>query len=163
MLPFLRLLDDGKEHTFSSVVEALANHFKLTEHRELIPGGNFSRFSNRVGWTRKLMKKARLIEAPLRGRFRMSDRGRDLLKKHPQKIDIKLLEAYPEFVEFRQIGRQGVQGTAGADAGDEVGNVTQTPEELLESTHPSASDPSPSRCCRVRRVTPILSASETVG
>lgn len=52
MLPLLKHLSDGKEHSFSETVEALSKHFKLAEEeeRELLPSGTQPIFRNRTGW-----------------------------------------------------------------------------------------------------------------
>ena len=44
MLPLLKRVADGQEHTFPSLVEALAADFKLSEpeRRELLPSGGHS-------------------------------------------------------------------------------------------------------------------------
>lgn len=51
MLPFLRFLEDGKEHSLREAEEALAEHFKLTpaERAELLPSGQQGVFKNRIG------------------------------------------------------------------------------------------------------------------
>ena len=48
------------------------------------------------------MKQERLIEAPKRGLFVITGRGKQVLAKKPRKIDVKYLEQFPEFIEFRQ-------------------------------------------------------------
>ena len=60
MLPLLKQVSDGKEHTFPSIVDALAAEYKLSdsERRELLPSGGQFVFNNRVGWARTYMKKA---------------------------------------------------------------------------------------------------------
>ncbi len=102
MLPFLKTAEDGKEHSKREVVERLADYFKLSESelREMLPSGKQELFDNRVGWTRTYLKKAGLIETTRRGFFCITQRGRDLLQQNPAKIDIKLLNQYPEFKEF---------------------------------------------------------------
>ena len=68
MLPFLRHLADGNEHSLRDAEEALAEHFKLTpvERAELLPSGQQGIFKNRIGWARTYMKKAGLLEYPKR-------------------------------------------------------------------------------------------------
>ena len=52
MLPLLKLIADGQEHTSSQAIEALDQQFKLTDadRRELLPSGRQAKFVNRVGW-----------------------------------------------------------------------------------------------------------------
>ena len=63
MLPFLRLLVDGSEHTLFEVTESLAVEFNLTEaeRNQLLPSGHQEIMHNRVGWARTYLKKASLI------------------------------------------------------------------------------------------------------
>lgn len=75
MLPLLRLAGDGDHHQFRASVEALAQHFELSEkeRKELLPSGKQSTFDNRVGWARTYMTKAGLLESPKRGFFRITE------------------------------------------------------------------------------------------
>lgn len=102
MLPFLKIAEDGKEHSKQEALEKLAHHFKLSESelRELLPSGKQEYFDNRVGWARTYLKKAGLIETTRRGYFQTTERGQELLKANPQTINVKLLKQYPEFREF---------------------------------------------------------------
>lgn len=104
MLPLLRLAGDGQEHTPAEAVERLAREFQLSDddRRELLPSGGQPRFNNRVGWTTTYLKKAGLLKAVGRGRFQLTDRGRDVLTSRPAAIDVSFLESrFPEMLEFR--------------------------------------------------------------
>jgi len=64
--------------------------------------------------------------------FQITHRGQQILKEKPAFIDTKLLERFPEFVEFRTPGKKVSQNeTNGAVQGCE----TATPEEMLETAH----------------------------
>ena len=103
MLPLLRLAGNGVEHKFRDAVEALALEFQLTaeERSELLPSGSAFIFDNRVGWARTYLKQAALLESPRRGVFRITDRGVTVLAKNPTRIDVKYLDQFAEFREFR--------------------------------------------------------------
>lgn len=102
MLPLLKQVSDGKEHSFPSIVDALAAEHKLSdsERRELLPSGGQFVFNNRVGWARTYMKKAGLLSAPKRGVVQITDRGLKVLKGN-QPVDNRTLRQFPEFVEFQ--------------------------------------------------------------
>ena len=104
MLPLLRFLGDGVEHAKREAVESLAEKFKLTEEqrKELLPSGKQPLFGNRVGWARTYLKKAGLIASTRHGYFIITKRGREVLSQNPSKIDVKFLEQFPEFIEFRE-------------------------------------------------------------
>lgn len=73
-----------------------------------------------------------MLASPKRGYFQILPRGEKALMSSPPKIDIKFLEQYPEFIEFR---------TAKADPmGPSIPSVldpadSDTPEEALEAAH----------------------------
>jgi restriction system protein len=66
MRPLLKLVADGNEHSFPSIVEALTVDYKLTdsERRELLPSGSQFLFANRVGWARTYLKKGGTAVSP---------------------------------------------------------------------------------------------------
>jgi restriction system protein len=103
MLPLLRFLGDGEVHSKREAVDYLAEEFKLTdeERKELLPSGKQPLFSNRVGWARTYLKNAGLIKAVRHGFFVVTDRRKSVLSEKPDRIDVKFLEQFPEFLEFR--------------------------------------------------------------
>jgi len=132
MLPLLKLLFDGQEHSLRDSIEQLASEFQLTEEerKELLPSGRQSTFDNRVGWARTYLKKARLIESTRRGYFCITERGKKVVRDKPVKIDVRSLEQFDEFNEFRNLRHEKSETTQEWDEG-----IAQTPEELLESAH----------------------------
>jgi hypothetical protein len=58
-------------------------------------------FTNRVSWACVYLRKAGLLEGAGRGQFKITDRGREVLRNEPMRIDMKFLSQFPEFVEFR--------------------------------------------------------------
>jgi restriction system protein len=103
MLPLLNRASDGQEHAVPLLVDALAAEFRLSdgERRELLPSGGQFLFDNRVGWARTYLKKAGLIASPKRGVVQITERGRQVLREKPARIDNKLLRRFPEFLEFQ--------------------------------------------------------------
>jgi len=102
MLPVLAASSKG-EVRIGDVVEKLADEFKLTpeDRSELLPSGRQTVFSNRVHWAKTYLVKARLIEITRRGYFRITDRGQDVLKSNPVRIDNSFLTQFAEFREFK--------------------------------------------------------------
>ncbi|WP_347566380.1 restriction endonuclease [Scytonema sp. UIC 10036] len=129
MLPLLKILRDKQEHSLSEAIETLANEFQLTEQekKELLPSGKQARFDNRVGWARTYLKKAGSLESTGRGKFCITERGLEILANNPEKITKKLLEQFPEFLEFKNSLPLSplVKET-------ENNILLQTPEEVLE-------------------------------
>jgi restriction system protein len=130
MLHLLRLASDGAEHTLKDAVPALADPFHLTdvERTELLPSGQQAVFQNRVAWANTFLKKAELLRAPRRGIFTITDRGKKLLAQNPPKIDVKLLEQFPEFLAFRAKSKTMGKGDHGQPPS---AAAIETPLELL--------------------------------
>jgi restriction system protein len=129
-LPLLQLLEDKQEHSLRQIIDSLINQFNVTqeEQHELLPSGKQAIFDNRVGWARTHLKKAGLIESTRRGFFRITDRGLQVLKEKPAKIDVKFLNQFEEFREFRAIRREKPM-----ESGEE--ETETTPEEALANAY----------------------------
>jgi restriction system protein len=132
MLPFLKCVADGKEHTMREIINGLANAFNLneTERRELLPSGKQPIFDNRVGWASTYLKKAGVVETPKRALYRITDRGQGVLKRNPKRVDNKFLEQFPEFKEFRARKEKPIAGDTPTKE-----NADVNPEELFESAY----------------------------
>lgn len=133
MLPFLRLLADGEPHRASDAVEELSEEFGLSleEREQHLASGSQTVMRNRVGWVCTYLKKAAVIEATGRGVFAITERGLSVLGSNPARIDVKYLEQFPEFVEFREQRRERSQETpTELDVA-----IESTPEEALDSAY----------------------------
>ncbi|MEQ1590362.1 MAG: winged helix-turn-helix domain-containing protein [Gallionella sp.] len=108
MLPLLRFTMDGAEHNKREAVDALAFEFELNplELAERLPSGQQTIIDNRVHWACTYLKKAALLESTRRGVFSITQIGKQVLSKNPERIDIKFLEQFPSFLEFRQLSRK---------------------------------------------------------
>jgi restriction system protein len=129
MLPLLRFLSDGGEHSLQQAVDFLADGYKLTpeELNALIPSGKQTTFYNRVGWARTYLAKSGLIEMPRRSFFRISERGREILKQNPAKIDMRYLERFPEYIEFKTRKKP-----PDINVSEKGSTEKRTPEEVLD-------------------------------
>ncbi|MBW8073934.1 MULTISPECIES: restriction endonuclease [Metallibacterium] len=133
MHPLLRFLVDGGEHTLRDSEESLAQHFQLAaaERAQLLPSGRQGLFKNRIGWARSYLKMAGLLESPRRGVFKITARGLNVLADHPDRIDVKFLQRFPEFVELLDAARSAGKANAPLEA-----PVSQsTPEETIETAY----------------------------
>lgn len=130
MRPLLELASDGQDHSLSEAREQLGKYFQLTEDEKkaLLPSGKQATFTNRVAWARVYLGQAGALESPKRGHFRISERGRQLLKDVPERITIRDLERFSEFQKFRSTSKGEVQ--PGPETSEQ-----QTPEEVLEDAY----------------------------
>src|SRR3972149_6016593 len=131
-LPLLNLSSDGQVRSLASARKELAVHFKLTEaeEAELLPSGRQGRFANRVAWAKVYLERAKILSSPGRGRFEITPRGREILANPPEILDIKFMERFPEFREFRARPQESaVTPIEASESG--------TPEETLEAAYQS--------------------------
>jgi restriction system protein len=134
MLPLLQFSSDGKEHSVNEAVEWLAQHFALSqsERNELLPSGRQAILANRAAWAGTYFRKAGLLEKTGRAKFRITERGLQILQAHPDRVDIKVLNQFPEFVKFHSAKH--------TDMGKSNGGIIESepklnPEEALESSY----------------------------
>jgi restriction system protein len=86
--------------------------------------------SSRVSWARTYLQKAGLLEATKRGHFRITDRGLNVLKNKPNRIDGELLSQFEEFREFQ--GRKKDRKNEKAEAAI---SSSETPIESLATQY----------------------------
>ena len=97
---------------------------------ELLPSGRQSVFVNRIGWAVTHMVRARLIEKIRRGVYRLTREGKSLLDKSPPKVDLKVLQNYSAYVNWRK--GKGTSVPSIATAVDPPAETSLTPEEAME-------------------------------
>lgn len=133
MLPLLRLLGDGAEHRAGQATDELSDVFGLTaeERQEPLASGSQPRIRNKVGWACTYLKKAGLIESPARGVYRLTSRGRSVLDSGPERVDMKYLERFPEYVTWRDLRHEGAE----TKLPEQDASVGITPEEALDAAY----------------------------
>jgi restriction system protein len=102
MLPLLISAKPGSVHRVIDALPFVADYFHLTPsaREETLPDGR-NRLRHRLEWARTYLKKAGLLEYPMRGTFQITPRGLDVLAKKPASIDSKFLNQFPEFRAFK--------------------------------------------------------------
>jgi len=98
--------------------------------KELLPSGAQTKYDNRIAWAKSYFVQAKVLEAPRRAYFRITERGLELLKKGYERIDVKLLNQYPEFVEFHTMKSAPEIVTEQQDT-----LPLETPEETLQKAY----------------------------
>jgi restriction system protein len=99
MLPVLNALSDSKARPIREISEIVAKAMGVSESdlRELLPSGSATKWGNRIAWVATHFKFAGLISRPARSQIQITDRGMQVLKTNPQRIDIKTLDQFPEY------------------------------------------------------------------
>ncbi len=128
--PLLDLAADGKEHSIQEAREVIAKVMALPEAdlKEPLPSGIQTKFENRVAWAKSYFIQAKVLESPRRSMFRITQRGMDLHKAGHKRIDIRILNQYPEFLEFHK---------AKSPKEEEQEPSKETPEETLQKSYES--------------------------
>ncbi len=135
MRPLLEAHADGMEHLNRDLVARLGEQFGLTdeERREMLPSGGARLFDNRIGWAKSHIMQAGLLAAPRRAISIITERGRQALRLQPERIDLRILNEYEEYREFRS--RRKTTGDEVTDTTELEIQDSQTPEELLENAY----------------------------
>jgi restriction system protein len=136
MRPLLDLHADGGEKTQAELRDELAQQFELTEEdlAERLPSGTARTFVNRVAWASTHMKEAGLLIKPRRGISAITERGRTVLSEYPERVDMSVLEQFPEYIEFRtrSSGRRRVTQPVTPEP---LPLSTSTPEETIDTAY----------------------------
>lgn len=135
MRPVLAALADGEVRRSRHVKDAMVEQFELSaeERAQMLPSGRQRTMDNRVGWATTYLSQAGLIERPQRGQLRISPAGREALRRFPERIDMKVLETYPEYLAFRD--RTRISTSNEPSAITPTTSVPETPE--LDRATPS--------------------------
>jgi restriction system protein len=135
MLPLLELAGDGREHTVRESLVFLAEQMGISaeDQQALLPSGTKTRYYNRLSWALTYLTKSALLEKTGRGRFRITERGRAELSKHPRLIDDAYLEQFPEYRQF--VSMKGTRRPLSGDGAEPERVAVATPEEHLEAAY----------------------------
>ncbi len=141
-LPHVQLASEQREHTHSTTVETMADHFQVwsDERSVLLANGTQPDLYNRVHWARSYLRHAGLSESTGTEKFRITTAGAKALPTNPIRIDTQSFRQFPEFVRFHGTSRPRRGPTLAAPeviAIDDTGTVTEceTPEEVLEDAY----------------------------
>lgn len=138
MLPFLEAVATGPISA-PEVRERLAGKLGLSESdlAELLPSGRQTTFANRCAWANVFLQRAGLVRVVRRGVYEVTPAGTAVLKQCPPRIDMKFLEKFPSYSEWRK--RSAVTSEAdgpskGSDK-DLPPTVSTNPEEQIDRSH----------------------------
>lgn len=131
MRPLLEEYAADQERPIADVRSQLARRFNLTEEElaERLPSGTAKTFDNRVGWAATYLYRCGLLSRPRRSVYRITERGREVLAAHPERVDLSVLSSFPEFEEFRSAKGHGKKKPLTLTI------VQETPEERIETAY----------------------------
>lgn len=138
MLPLLKVAANGQEHTISDAMATLAAQMGISDAEQdlMLPSGTQTRFYNRVTWAVTYLTKSQLLEKAGRGKFKIAQRGQQVLSSNPPRIDNKFLEQFPEYQEFKTKKHKAKAIVASDDEENETTTDSEiTPEEQLGAAY----------------------------
>ena len=131
MLPFLKSIADGNEHSKKELVETLGKIMKLTDEEmtQMLPSRNQPVFYNRVTWVIAHFKAAKILENPSRGFVKITSLGIEILQSNQSSLNLKFLKQLPTYQEAMTGWKnKNVEQEISKNEDAEV----KTPEELME-------------------------------
>ena len=133
MLPVLDYYGDKIEHGSQEALVHLKTKLKLTneEINETLPSGKQYRFNNRVGWAIIYLLKSGLLDRLSRGKYIITTRGLEVLREKPDRINMKYLEKFQEYVDFKNFKNNETEDKNLPNECDRI----STPQESLESSY----------------------------
>lgn len=134
MFPVLKVLEDGTAKPVRQIRDEVANLLHLGEEdlRALTPSGQKPLFHDRIAWALTYLSQAGLLARPKRGIYELTDRGADVLRRNPKRVDNTVLSQFREFRDFL------ARSTLGAPTKRErkkAAEDVETPEESLEAAY----------------------------
>jgi restriction system protein len=115
----------------ADIYELVADMLQLTpaQRAERLPKGAHFRYRHRIGWSLNMLKVAGYVEAPVRGFWRVTNRGRELLAANPKYLSDALIRS------ISREARNAIRNDAIEDPSLEhpASSTQQTPEERIDS------------------------------
>jgi restriction system protein len=142
MRPVLELHAGGADHESATVVASMADHFELSadERVEMLPLGGQKLLNNRVAWSITHMAQAGLLERPRRGATRITDRGQKVLAENPDRVDMKVLNQFADYREFRSRKRRADKPADGPDLSTADAPPLELIPQLVAEAHTALAD-----------------------
>jgi restriction system protein len=130
-VPVLTVLSDGATRTLRELRRDVADAVGLTaeQRAETLASGQL-RADNRIGWAASYLNRVDALHRPSRGRYEVTDFGRELLRQHPDRITENDLKAVAKEGDEWWISRSSVDG----DERQQVDDTTSVldPTEQVE-------------------------------
>jgi len=131
MLPLLKICASGLIE-IKDARDSISSQFKLTDEEKkiFVPSGSMPLINNRVSWASTYLVAAKLLDRPKRGFYTITERGKKVLGKSPDKIDINFLNQFDEFVEFRKYKKEKKD-----EKDTELHDILSTPDEKIGAAY----------------------------
>lgn len=134
MIPALHVLVDGQMRRTREIVDRAADLLQLSEidRAVLIPSGQ-EQWKNRGNWALSYLARAGAVERPSRGRYVITEVGRELLETHPGGMTEKDLRSVPGY-DSPRLAQKAAADAAPATPAPVVDERTELdPDEQIEN------------------------------
>lgn len=134
MIPSLHVLADGQMRRTREIVAGAADLLQLseTDRAVLIPSGQ-EQWKNRGNWALSYLARAGAVERPSRGRYVITEVGRELLEAHPDGMTEKDLRSVPGY-DSPRLAQKPAADAAPATPAPVVEERTELdPDEQIEN------------------------------
>ena len=134
MIPALHVLVDGQMRRTREIVDRAADLLQLSEidRAVLIPSGQ-EQWKNRGNWALSYLARAGAVERPSRGRYVITEVGRELLEAHPGGMTEKDLRSVPGY-DSPRLAQKAAADAAPATPAPAVEERTELdPDEQIEN------------------------------
>lgn len=128
---------DGVAITRHTASEEMARSFNLTqeEREQRIPSGGATYIRNRTGWAMTFLTKGGLIEKTARATYRITEKGREFLARHPHEIRLRDLEEMPGWEAAWKPTRERSRPAIERDSVSEAKTPLETLDESIDTIH----------------------------
>jgi restriction system protein len=125
--PVLSVLSDGAVRTLRELRRDVSVDVGLTDEQmsETLPTGQ-SRADNRIGWAASYLNRGDALNRPTRGRYEITEFGRELLAKHPGGIAEAHLRAVAKPGDEWWISQRSVDGEPVVEIDDTATSLDPT-------------------------------------
>jgi restriction system protein len=133
MLPSLECMADGQIRKISELVEIVAENMKISEQdrKDMVPSQVEPRYVNRINWAIYYIMRAKLLERPKRGYYKITSIGLDVLKQKPQQINKEFLMKFEDFRKFQSLSRDNQNDANEPEISNQT--ITRTPQESIQN------------------------------
>lgn len=140
MLPYLKGLSDGQPHNTSEMTEYCAKALNLSDEdrAERTKKGNLSKYRDRAQWAATYLRQAGLAQSCGTGKIQITKSGEQLLATNPVIIDKKLLQNYPQYIEFIKRNKRDRKGLAVQHSQESA--ASKTPQDVIDDAFSEMSD-----------------------
>jgi restriction system protein len=122
MRPVLVAIQGGEPKSPAEIRDIVAAALNVSDEdrQVMLPSGKQALYANRVAWAITHMAQAGLLNRPERGRYLLSERGKKVLREHPDRVDLRVLLEFPEYQDFRTRKSEKSEQKSAAVVSDEL-------------------------------------------